>query len=41
MNNMKTFKDSDLRKAIQRKYADTPPIPAEFKERFLIRILKE
>ena len=41
MNNMKTFKDSDLRKAIQRKYADTPPIPAEVKENIMNRIMKD
>lgn len=41
MNNMKTFKDSDLREAIKRKFADTPPIPADFKERLLNRILKD
>ncbi|MBQ9649722.1 MAG: hypothetical protein IJV25_04800 [Prevotella sp.] len=25
-----TFKDSDLREALRRKYADTPPLPADF-----------
>ena len=32
---MTTFKDSDLREALRRKYADTPPMPADLSERLM------
>lgn len=32
---MTTFKDTDLREALRRKYADTPPIPADLSERLM------
>ncbi len=41
MNHMNTFIDSDLREALQRIYANTPPPPADFTERILKRVLKD
>lgn len=35
---MKTHKDTDLREALRRKYADTPQIPADFSERLMKRM---
>ena len=35
---MTTFKDTDLREALRRKYADTPPMPADLSERLMKRI---
>lgn len=35
---MKTYKDTDLREALQRKYANTPQIPADFSERLMKRM---
>ena len=35
---MKTYKDTDLRKALRRKYANTPQIPADFSERLMKRM---
>ncbi len=35
---MKTHKDTDLREALQRKYANTPQIPADFSERLMKRM---
>ena len=32
---MTTFKDTDLREALRRKYADTPPMPADLSERLM------
>lgn len=32
---MTTFKDTDLREALRRKYADTPPMPANLSERLM------
>ena len=32
---MKTYKDTDLREALRRKYANTPQIPADFSERLM------
>ena len=34
---MTTFKDTDLREALRRKYADTPPMPADLTERLMKR----
>ena len=30
---MTTYKDTDLREALRRKYADTPQLPADFMQR--------
>ena len=30
---MTTFKDTDLREALRRKYANTPTLPADFMEK--------
>ena len=38
---MTTFKDTDLREALRRMYANTPPPPADFMERILKRVLKD
>jgi hypothetical protein len=38
---MITFKDTDLREALRRMYANTPPPPADFTERILKRVLKD
>ena len=35
---MKTYKDTDLREALRRKYANTPQIPADFSERLMKRM---
>ena len=35
---MTTFKDTDLREALRRKYADTPPMPADLSERLMKRM---
>ena len=35
---MTTFKDTDLREALRRKYADTPPMPADLSERLVKRM---
>ena len=35
---MKTYKDTDLREALRRKYANTPKIPADFSERLMKRM---
>lgn len=35
---MKTHKDTDLREALRRKYADTPQMPADFSERLMKRM---
>ena len=35
---MKTHKDTDLREALRRKYADTPQMPADFSERLMQRM---
>ena len=40
-NNEITFKDTDLREALRRKYANTPTLPADFKERIMKGILKD
>ena len=32
---MTSFKDTDLREALRRKYADTPPMPADLSERLM------
>ena len=37
---MKTHKDTDLREALQRKYANTPQLPADFSERLMQRMEK-
>lgn len=37
---MTTFKDTDLREALRRMYANTPPPPAGFKERIMKGIKK-
>lgn len=37
---MRTFKDTDIREALQRKYADTPKVPSDLSERLLQRIDK-
>lgn len=37
-NDMNRFKDSDLREALQRKYANTPQVPADFSENIKKRI---
>ena len=34
---MTTYKDTDLREALRRKYADTPPMPADLSERLMKR----
>lgn len=38
---MRTFKDTDIREALQRKFADTPQVPSDLNERLLQRIQKE
>lgn len=35
---MKTYKDTDLREVLRRKYANTPQIPADFSERLMKRM---
>ena len=35
---MTTFKDTDLREALRRKYSDTPPMPADLSERLIKRM---
>ena len=35
---MITFKDTDLREALRRIYANTPPPPAELTERIMKRV---
>ncbi len=35
---MTTFKDTDLREALRRKYADTPPVPVDLSERLIKRM---
>ena len=35
---MTTFKDTDLREALRRKYSDTPPMPADLSERLVKRM---
>jgi hypothetical protein len=35
---MTTFKDTDLREALRRKYADTPPMPADLSKRLMKRM---
>ena len=35
---MTTFKDTDLREALRRKYANTPTLPADFMEKMMLRI---
>ena len=40
-NNEIRFKDTDLREALRRKYANTPTLPADFKERIMKGILKD
>lgn len=35
---MKTYKDTDLREALRRKYSNTPQIPADFSERLMKRM---
>lgn len=35
---MTTYKDTDLREALRRKYADTPPMPADLSERLMKRM---
>ena len=40
-NNEIRFKDSDLREALRRKYANTPTLPADFKKRIMKGILKD
>ena len=35
---MNRFKDSDLREALRRKYANTPQVPADFNENIMKRI---
>ena len=37
-NNEIRFKDSDLREALRRKYANTPQVSADFKESIMKRI---
>jgi hypothetical protein len=36
-NNEIRFKDTDIREALRRKYANTPTLPADFKERIMKR----
>ena len=38
---MDKLKDSDLREALRRKYVKTPPVPADFEENFMNRIMKD
>ncbi|MBO4551041.1 MAG: hypothetical protein J5733_09955 [Bacteroidaceae bacterium] len=38
---MRTFEDTDIREALQRKFADTPQVPSDLNERLLQRIQKE
>lgn len=38
---MDKLKDSDLREAIQRKYANTPSMPADFEKSIMNRIMKD
>ena len=40
-NNEIRFKDSDLREALRRKYANTPTLPTDFKEKMMKRVLKD
>ena len=35
---MNRFKDSDLREALRRKFANTPQVPVDFKENIMKRI---
>ena len=35
---MITFKDTDIREALRRKYANTPTLPADFTERIMKRV---
>ena len=37
-NDMKRFKDSDLREALRQKYANTPQVPVDFNENIKKRI---
>ena len=37
---MTTYKDTDIREALRRKYADTPQLPADFTERLMQRTTK-
>ena len=34
---MITFKDTDIREALRRKYANMPPLPADFTEKMMKR----
>ncbi len=34
---MITFKDTDLREALRRKYANTPTLPADFMEKMKLK----
>ena len=38
---MITFKDTDLREALRRKYANTPTLPADFMEKMMKRVQKD
>ena len=38
---MDKLKDSDLREALRRKYVKTPPVPADFEENIMNRIMKD
>ena len=38
---MKIFKDSDLREAFRREYANTPHVSADFKVNIMNRIMKD
>ena len=38
---MDKLKDSDLREAIRRKYANTPHVPADFEENIMNRMMKD
>ena len=38
---MTTFKDTDLREALRRIYANTLPPPADFMENMMKRVLKD
>lgn len=37
----KTYKDTDLREALRRKYSDTPPLPADFMEKMQERMAQQ
>ena len=37
---MTTFKDTDLRESLRRKYVNVPPMPADFKERIMKGLLR-